>query len=84
MYTDNPLLLEYVSGPNIKITDYWSTIDVIKNIVKAILLHGGTQIGGAFWFLATLMEISIGYCIIDIVLNNIFKKIEMLQNNNGF
>lgn len=74
MYTDNPLLLEYVSGTYIKTTDYWSVMDMIKNIIKAMLLHGGTQMEGAFWFLATLMEISIGYCIVDLILNYIFKK----------
>lgn len=29
--------------------------------------------GGAFWFLATLMEVSICYCVIDFLLRNIFK-----------
>ena len=74
VYTDNPLLLEYVSGTYISTTEYWSLFDIVKNIIKAMLLHGGTQMGGAFWFLATLMEISIGYCIVDFLLNHLFKK----------
>lgn len=74
VYTDNPLLLKYVSGKYIATTNYWSSMDVIKNIIKAMLLHGHTQMGGAFWFLATLMVLSIGYCIIGFILNYVFKK----------
>lgn len=73
IYTDSSLLLEYVSGAYIKTTEYWSTSDVVKNIIKAMLLHGGTQMGGALWFLATLLEISIGYCIVNFALNCVFK-----------
>lgn len=73
IYTDNPLLLEYVRGKYTKITMPWTIWDVAKNILKAMLLHGGTQLGGAFWFLATLMEVSICYCVIDFLLRNIFK-----------
>ena len=40
-------------------------MDMLKNIIKAFFLHGSTQMGGAFWFLVTLFEISIDYCIID-------------------
>lgn len=69
IYTDNPLLLKYVNGGHINTIQHWSKLDIGKNILKAILLHGGTQMGGAFWFLATLMEISVLYCVIDLILN---------------
>ncbi len=73
VYTDNPVLLEHVSGKYINLTEYWSLADIVKNIIKSLLFHGGTQMGGAFWFLATLMEISVIYCIIDFVIKNYFK-----------
>jgi hypothetical protein len=49
-------------------------VDVLKNIVKACALHGGTQIGGAFWFIATLMEISLAYGILDFIIKKLFKQ----------
>lgn len=73
VYTDNPLLLEHLSGEYIELMPYWSVMDIVKNILKAILLHGGTQMGGAFWFLATLMEVSVCYCIVDFLLHYLFK-----------
>ena len=76
VYTDNPLLMKYVSGDYIDTTRYWTVVDVLKNIIKAFLLHGYTQIGGALWFLATLFEISVGYSLISLILNLIFKKDE--------
>lgn len=76
IYTDNPRLLDYLSGKFIKITPYWSLTDVLKNISKGILLHGGSQVGSAMWFLATLMEINILYCLINFCL-----KRKLNQNN---
>lgn len=74
VYTDNPLINLYVSGEWNCLTSPWSIGDMIRNIIFAILLHGGAQIGGAFWFLATLFEISIAYCLIDFFINLWFKK----------
>lgn len=68
IYTDNPKLLDYLSGQFIKTMPYWSIGDIVKNIAKGMLLHGGSQIGSAMWFLATLMEISVTYCFIDYLL----------------
>lgn len=75
IYTNNPALLDYVSGKFINTTPYWTFTDIMKNIVKGLLLHGGSQIGSAMWFLATLMEINILYCLIDFSLKK-------LTNNN--
>lgn len=74
VYTDNSLLLKYVSGKHIGTVELWSFEDMAKNIVKAMFLHGGTQMGAAFWFLATLMEISVAYCVIDFLLKILFKQ----------
>lgn len=73
IYTDNPLLLENLSGEYIYLMPHWSVVDIVNNILKVMLLHGGTQMSGAFWFLATLMEISVCYCIVDFILHYIFK-----------
>ena len=74
VYTDNPLLLSYVEGQYVAITEPWTFTDVIKNIVKALFLQGRTQMGGAFWFLATLMEISLAYGFIDFILKQLLQK----------
>ncbi len=74
IYTDNPLISLYVSGEWISTTPHWSIGDMIRNIIFAVFLHGGTQIGGAFWFIATLMEISIAYCLIDFFITLWFGK----------
>lgn len=64
IYTDNKRLLEYVSSKHIVITSYWTNSQVIKNILKSLLFGGGTELGGALWFLGTLMEITVLYSII--------------------
>lgn len=69
IYTNNSLLLEYTTGNHL--IEYWSITDIIKNICKSFLLHGSTQMGAAFWFIATLMEISILYCIIDSIVKKV-------------
>ncbi len=71
VYTDNPLLFKYASGKFIVTTLHWSINDILRNIAKSFLLHGATQIGSAFWFLATLMELSIVYCVVDFTIKNI-------------
>lgn len=83
IYTDNPLLLEYVSGAYIDTTEYWTAADVFKNIAKSFLMHGRTQLGGAFWFMIALMELSIAYCIIDFGIKNILKKNDTFKIQMG-
>ena len=46
VYTDNPLIFQYVCGSFITTTNYWTLTDVIENIIKAMLLHGHAQVGG--------------------------------------
>ena len=45
--------------------ELWSSKEIVKNIIKAFLLHGHTQLGSALWFIATLMQIAVLYCCID-------------------
>ena len=74
IYTDNPLLLKYINGPYIHTTEYLSFSQIIKNIFKAFFLSNSTQLGGAFWFISTLMKLLIVYCIIDFLVRKIFQK----------
>lgn len=71
VYTNNKLLLDYCS--NCHLIDYWTVKDMVKNILKSFLLHGSTQMGAAFWFIATLMGISVSYCLIDFILKIFFR-----------
>lgn len=79
-YTNNNLITKFVSGKYIGVTEYWSYKDMIKSIAKALLLHGDAQLAGAFWFLATLLEIVILYGVIDYILKKyVQKKIYLVQ-----
>lgn len=70
IYTDNPMFLELLNGEYIKLTEYYSGIDILKNISKAFLFSGGEQVAGAFWFIACLFKISVLYCIVDCIIQN--------------
>ena len=71
IYTSNPLLLKYSAISHV--ISPLGKNDIIKNIIKAILLHGSSQMASAFWFLATLMELSIFYCLADFVIKKVTK-----------
>lgn len=70
VYTDDLLILEYGGD----IVEYMPFSDIIKNILKAFFFASYAQMGGAFWFLVTLMELSIGYCIIDFLVKRFLDK----------
>lgn len=67
IYTDNLLLLEQVPQEFASITVPWTFREIITNILKHLLLGGNREIGGAIWFIATLLEISILFCVIDFI-----------------
>lgn len=72
IYSNDPLLLKY--NPTNHLISPLSKMEILKNIVKALSLHGGMQMGGAFWFIAVLMEISIIYCLFDYFIGKFLKK----------
>lgn len=74
IYTDNPLYIKYIPESFITTTHYWSFSDMAINIIKACFLQGNTQMGGAFWFIAILMEISIAFCVIDFIVRLLSEK----------
>lgn len=79
IYTNNTILLKETLGNHL--IQRWSIKEIIKNIFKSFFLHGSTQMGSAFWFIATLMEISVLYCIINYIIIKIIgeKNIKTLQ-----
>lgn len=75
VYTNDPTILEYVSGAHICLTDALSVKQMLLYIVKNLFFIGGTQIGGATWFLACLMYLLVGYCVLDYIIRRLFKRI---------
>lgn len=71
IYTNNPLLMKYNVSEYNQVTEFWSFMDIVKNIVKSFILSGGTQIGGAFWFVAVLFKLVVIYCFIDFLVKKI-------------
>lgn len=78
VYTNNPLILEDVDSGFAFVTEYWTWKDILINIIKGCILPGNVQMGGALWFLATLLQVSIGYCVIDFVLKRFLNQRYML------
>ncbi len=74
VYTDNPDILNYVQGEYIGTHDYLSIVEMIKLIVKGAIFFGGTEMGGALWFLKILFMVSVFYCISDFFIKKMFKK----------
>lgn len=68
VYTNNVSILETINSKFAFVTEYWTVRDIVINIIKGCILPGNVQMGGALWFLATLLQISIAYCIIEFVL----------------
>lgn len=74
IYTDDSLIFDFCTGKYINLTRFWSRRQMIENILRGITFQGGTQLGGAFWFLQVLFEVSVLYAIVDYVLKRFFNK----------
>lgn len=81
IYTDNTDVFQYLNSRQITLTNAWTLAQIIENILKSLLLHGHTQMGSALWFVATLMEISVLYCVLNFVIRKCIgeKRIEVFQ-----
>ncbi|MGN1363292.1 MAG: hypothetical protein ACI4VU_06275 [Methanobrevibacter sp.] len=51
----------------------------MKNILKSFLLSGGTQIGGALWFICILIKISFLYCFNDFFIKKVWDDTIVVQ-----
>lgn len=78
VYTDNPLILNYtdIGGG---LTDVWLYKTILKNICMSLLLSGGTQMGGALWFICILMKISLLYIFFDFIIKRFLKNTLIIQ-----
>lgn len=74
IYTANPMILSEVDHPYAVLTPYWTVKEVIVNIIKGCILPGNVQVGGALWFMATLLQIVVLYVVIDFVLKQVLPK----------
>lgn len=73
VYTSDPTIYQYVQGPFIVTMGKLNFAMMKYTIIRACLLHAGTQLTGAFWFLATLFEIEVTYFVIDYIIRKIFR-----------
>ena len=71
VYTNTPEFLIEYPGRYATLTMPLNFVEVIKELVKILLFQGGTQLGGALWFLQSLFYISCGYALINYMLKRI-------------
>lgn len=74
IYTNNLMLLKNVEGVHINLHDFMSIKKIIIEIIKSFCFFGGTELGGAFWFLRVLFIVSVLYCIIECIIKKILKR----------
>lgn len=74
VYTNNPLILDTVNEKFAYVTEYWTWKEVLVNVIKGCILPGNVQAGGALWFLAILLQISVLYCVVDFTLRRFLNK----------
>lgn len=72
IYTANPDFLTATAKMNGEyswdIGSYMSGKDLIWTGIKVLLFRGGTQLGGATWFLRTLFVVTVGHCIYEFLI----------------
>jgi fucose 4-O-acetylase-like acetyltransferase len=74
IYTDNPKILEYVSGTFIQTTERYTIRQVIIQLLKGVAFSTDEQLFGTAWFFKTLFLVSIAYCLIDFIIRKVFYK----------
>lgn len=75
IYTDNIKFLQHTELEYVKVSQMLGLEDVIIRSFKCGLLLEDTQLGGALWFLRTLLIVSISYGAIDYILRNKSRKL---------
>ncbi len=71
IYTADPMILTAVESKYAAVTPYWTVKETLINILKGCILPGNVQVGGALWFLATLLQIAALYALIDFALKQV-------------
>lgn len=57
---------------NVQVHNYFETRDFIQELVKILFFFGGTELGGATWFLRTLFGVYIMYCVVQFIIQKFF------------
>ena len=78
IYTDNPALLQYISGNHVTLHESMPVASMIQNILKGLLFLGNTEMGGAFWFLKILFLVSVSYCFAAYLIKRLFTSHHLL------
>ncbi len=74
IYTDNPGIRNYV--PDNQITTYMTPKQMVNELAHVLVFRGGTQLGDATWFLATMFESLFCYSLVALLL---YKKSERVR-----
>ncbi|MFG6328327.1 MAG: acyltransferase [Lachnospiraceae bacterium] len=83
IYSDNPQFLKMVTGPNNYLQPYRTVSATCKEIIKNLLFAGGSQLGGATWFLRTLFQVLLVYMVI-IYISRKFNSRKIMLCISGF
>lgn len=67
VYTDNPAIVEYVSGKHIHTTAFYTLPDMLSRIAKGLLFGTSEELFVASWFLKSLFVITVVYVVVDYV-----------------
>lgn len=74
IYTDNPDILQYVSGPFIGTHEKTDILTTLQAIGKGFVFMDSCEICGALWFLGTLFWVSVAFCAADFIMRKLIKK----------
>lgn len=74
IYTNDPSIYNYVSGPYIRTIDPYSGIDMVKRIIKGAAFGCKESMFGANWFLKVLFMVSVSYLVFDWLAKKASKK----------
>lgn len=64
IYSDNPMFIKMAAGANNYLQEYRTASEICIEIIKNLFFAGGSQLGGATWFLRTLFQVLFVYMII--------------------
>ena len=78
VYTDNPEILNYVSGELIGTKQYYEFAEIVKRILKSFLFSNAEQMYGASWFLRILLMVSLCFLFTDFILGKLIKRQRIL------
>ena len=73
--TSDPRILDL---PGNQVTDPVTLRDIVGRTAHWCVFDGGTQLGGALWFVQALFQISILYALVEFALRRLFPKFDTL------